>query len=68
MQSTEKVMKKHRNPLSSTKNFPFSKALVGLKGYYTAYLLGLFVAFEQFGKLAPTPKLWERIHRKAFTI
>ena len=53
-------MTKRVNPLSLTKSFPFSKTSVRLKGCYTAYLLGLFVAFEQFGKLAPVPQVMGR--------
>ena len=61
-------MKKHGNPLSSTKNFPFNKVIAGPKDYYAACLLGLFVAFEQFEKLVPAPQDMGRDSEKVFTI
>lgn len=57
-------MKKHENPLSSTKNFPFNKVLVGRKVYDAAYLLGLFVAFAQFWKLVPAQQVKGRDSEK----
>ena len=47
-----------------TKNSRFNKVLVGSIGHYTAHMLRLFAAFEQFGKLASAPQITGRDSEK----